>query len=231
MLHSRIHLPHRRTHLPHRFAFSFTLAVAGTLLPAAIIAQEANASHTHIRHVLEAFAATPGGEGLLPTAEAEAAIALRHAGLAARDPTDIGPMKEHARHVLNAINPAESGSGPGLGFGVKAAAEGIIRHVELAAASDAASGNIRTHAGHVTAAARSVAQRADRIVELAGQIQPMSDYNRAYNLVLELRDLCEELTTGADISGDGAISFGEGEGGLEQARQHMELMARGEGLN
>ena len=224
-------MPHRRAHMLHRSVFSVALVVAGTLLPAAVIAQEANASHTHIRHVLEAFPATPGGEGLLPTAEAEAAIALRHARLAARDPTDIGPMKQHARHIMNAINPAASRSGPGLGFGVKAAADGIIRHIELAAVSDAASGNVRTHAGHVTAAARSVTQRADQIVDLAGQILPMSDYNRAYNLVLELRDLCEELTTGADLSGDGAISFGEGEGGLEQVRQHMGLMARGEGLN
>ena len=76
-----------------------------------------------------------------------------------------------------------------------------------------------------------MAQRADQIVDLAGQILPMSDYNQAYDLVLKLRDPVEELTTGADVSGDGAISLAEGEGGLEQVGQHMALMAEGEGLN
>ena len=215
--------------MPYRLVLSFALAAVGGFLPDTVIAQEVNASHTHMRHVLEAFGPTPDGQGLLPTAEAEAAIALQHARLAARDPTNIDPMKQHARHVLNAIDPAEFERGPGLGFGVKAAAEGIIRHIELAAGSDVASGNVRTHAGHVAAAARSLTQRAEQIVEVAGQILPMSDYNRAYTLVLQLRDLCEELTTGVDISGDGAISLSEG--GLEQVRRHMGLMAEGEGLN
>lgn len=217
--------------MPHRLVLSLALAAVGSLLPDAVIAQEANASHTHIRHVNEAFASAPDGEGLLPTSEAEAAIALQHARLAARDPTNIDPMKQHARHVLNAIDPAEFERGPGLGFGVKAAAEGIVRHIELAAGSDAASENVRTHAGHVAAAARAVSERASQIVDLAGQILPMSDYNRAYNVVLQLRDLCEELTAGTDVSGDGAISLAEGEGGLEQVRRHMTLMAEGEGLN
>lgn len=217
--------------MPHRLVFLIVLAGVGGLLPETVIAQEVNASHTHIRHVLEAFASTPDGEGLLPTAEAEAQIALQHARLAARDPTDIDAMKRHAGHVMNAIDPTEFEAGPGLGFGVKASAEGIVRHIELAAGSDAASENVRTHARHVAAAARAVAQRADQIVNLAGQILLMSDYNQAYDLVLKLRDPVEEVTTGADVSGDGAISLGEGEGGLEQVGQHVALMAAGEGLN
>jgi hypothetical protein len=214
--------------MPHGLVFSVALAAVGCCLPGALIAQEANASHTHIGHVLKAFASTPDGQGLLPTAEAEAAIALRHVRLAGRDPTNIDAMKQHARHVLNAIDPVEFAGGPGLGFGVKAAAEGIVRHIELATGSDATSENVRTHAAHVVAAGRSVTRRVAQIVELAGQILPMSDYNRAFNLVLQLRDLCEELTTGADVSGDGVISLGEG--GLEQVRQHTALMAEGEGL-
>ena len=75
-----------------------------------------------------------------------------------------------------------------------------------------------------------MSQRADQIVDLVGQILPLSDYNSAYELVLQLRDLCEELTTGTDVSGDGAISLEEGEGGLEQIRQHLALMTAGEGL-
>ena len=61
--------------MPHRLFFSVVVAAVGAFLPEATLAQEVNASHTHIRHVLETFAPTPEGEGLLPTAVAEAAIA------------------------------------------------------------------------------------------------------------------------------------------------------------
>jgi hypothetical protein len=46
----------------------------------------------HIAHVVNAFAETPKGEGLLPTAMAEAAIAATHAALAAREPENLEAM-------------------------------------------------------------------------------------------------------------------------------------------
>jgi hypothetical protein len=211
-----------------RLMVSLTTAVSWGLLPDAGSAQ-ANASHRHIGHVIEAFAAAPDGAGLLATAEAETAIALRHAQLALRDPTDIDAMKQHSRHVLNTMDPAEFTAGPGLGFGVKAAAAGIVQHIELAATSEGASPNVKTHAAHVSAAAGSVAQRVTEIVELAEQVLTTSDYNRAFGMVERLRRLCQQLTAGLDVSGDGSISLDEG--GLQHARQHMELMAQGEGLD
>jgi len=212
----------------HRWLVSLALMATLGLVPKALNAQAANASHTHVRHVLSAFTSAPEGQGLLPTAEAEAAIAVRHAGLAANDPTDIDRMKEHSRHVLHAIDPTAFAEGPGQGFGVKAAAQGIVRHIELASGSDGASAGVRTHAAHVAAAATSVSQRADQIVDLARQILAAQDYLRASRMVEQLQALCEDLTTGADASGDGVISLDEG--GLQHVRQHMELMAQGEGL-
>jgi hypothetical protein len=116
-----------------------------------------------------------------------------------------------------------------LGFGVKAAAAGIVRHIELAAGSDGASQNVKTHAAHVSAAAGSVAQRVTEMVELAEQVLTTSDYNRAFGMVERLRRLGRQLTSGLDVSGDGSISLDEG--GLQHVRQHMELMAQGEGLD
>lgn len=211
-----------------RSSFSAAFVMIGALIPQVLIAQEANASHAHIRHALEAFTSTPDGAGLLPTAESEAMIAQRHAGLAANDPTDIGPMQQHTRHVLNAIDPERFPEGPGGGFGVKAAADGIARHIELAAASEGASANVRTHAAHVVAAAQAVSQRADEIVALGEQILAAGDYLRASRLVGQMQALCEGLVTGVDSARDGTISLDEG--GLQHVRQHLALMADAEGL-
>ncbi len=210
------------------FAMVVAIAVVGPFQRAA--AQQASAAHTHIGHVLEAFSQTPNGEGLLATAMSEAETAAEHASLAAGgDPTDIDPMIRHTRHVLHAIDPAEFPNGPGLGFGLRPAVQGIARHIELAAASEGASQNVRTHAEHVSTAANAVAERADRIVELARQVLAAGVYNEARPLVQQLRDLCAELLPGADASGDGTISLDEG--GLSHVQRHMTLMAEGEGLN
>lgn len=205
--------------------------VAAVLSPAVgLEAQEGSPAHAHIGHVLDGFGATPDGEGLLPAARAEAEIAATHARLAAGDPTNLEGMRTHARHVLHAVDPGEADGGPGRGFGVRQAAEGIARHIELAAESEGASDNVRTHAAHVAAAARSVADRAREIVEVVGRIEDAYDYTEAGEHVRRLRTLVEDLETGTDADGDGQASWREGEGGLQHVEQHMQLMARGEGL-
>ena len=45
--------------MPQQLFLLIAIAAVGGGLPEAAIAQELNASHTHIRHVLEAFAPTP----------------------------------------------------------------------------------------------------------------------------------------------------------------------------
>src|SRR6185295_19673504 len=54
---------------------------------------------THIGHVMNAFGDTPNGQGLLPTAIAEARVAAQHATLASRNLTSLDAMKTHAGHV------------------------------------------------------------------------------------------------------------------------------------
>jgi hypothetical protein len=213
--------------MPHRSPVPLALMTIAGLLPSTTTAQAVSPSQGHLGHVLEAFTATPDGAGLLPTAEAEVAIALRHAGLAANDPTNIDPMKQHTRHVLNAIDPAAFPEGPGLGFGVRAAADGIVRHIELAAQAEGVSADFRTHAAQAVAAAQGVIRRTQEIEDIGEQILAAGDYLRASRLVDQLRALCEDLTAGADVSGDGTISLDEGEGGLEQVREHVEAMAGG----
>jgi hypothetical protein len=208
-------------------AFAFGLATA---LYATSAMAQGNPVHTHIGHVRTAFGAAPNGQGLLPTAMAEAATAAQHAQLAARDPANLDAMKTHAGHVLHALDPTVVAQGPGQGFGVKRAADAIATHIGMAASAAGASANVTTHANHVGASARGVVARTDEAIAVARSIQAATTAAQAAPLVQQLVTLTQQLTAGRDANGDGQIGWQEAEGGLQQTQQHMNLMATGEGL-
>ena len=135
----------------------------------------------------------------------------------------------HFARVLE-LDPSQIEGGPGKGYGVKRAAEGIIRHIEMAGADDAASENVSLHSTHVASAARNTAARADRIVALAAEIMAAGSADVAAPLMEELASLSEQLTAGVDANGDGRMGWQEGEGGLSTSETHMNLMKRGEGM-
>jgi hypothetical protein len=193
------------------------------------VAGQGNMVQTHIGHVMTGFQGTPNGQGLLPTALAEAKIAAQHAGLAAKNPGDLASMQLHAGHVLHALDPSVEPKGPGQGYGVKRAAQGVAQHIQLAAKSDGASKNVQTHAGHVAASAGTVVTRADQLIAIAQKIRASSSPGDAAPLVSQLNTVAQELTAGMDANKDGRVSWETGEGGLQQAQQHMELLIKGEG--
>ncbi len=209
-------------------------AALAALLAAAVLAgplaAQQNAAHNHIGHVTDAWRDTPDGQGLLPAAIAEAEIAARHAGLAASDPSNFAGMKRHTTHVLHAVDPEQIENGPGLGYGVKRAAAGAAQHITAAAASDGASNAVRTHANHVATSARNTVARADEIVMLAKRIARTTTPADAAPLVEKLNMLAQALLSGVDANGDGRTGWQEGEGGLETARTHANLMKEAEGL-
>jgi hypothetical protein len=100
----------------------------------------------------------------------------------------------------------------------------------MAATAEGASDNVRTHAAHVAASAGNTVQRADAIVALAQQIQATSSATEAMSLLQQLTAETSALVPGLDANGDGRVGWEAGEGGLQQATQHMTLMKRGEGL-
>jgi hypothetical protein len=183
---------------------------------------------THVGHVMNAFSDTPKGLGLLPTAMEEARIAAVHAGLAARDPANLGAMKLHAGHVINAVDPTVVTTGPGLGYGVKRAALGIATHMDLAAKLPGASDNVVMHANHVAVSARNTVQRADAIVALAKRIQAATSASEAAGLVSQLVSLTNEMMLGKDADADGKVTWKDGEGGLQQCDEHVRLLLAGE---
>lgn len=189
-----------------------------------------SAAHTHIGHVATGFPAAPDGAGLLATAAAEAATAAQHARLAADDPSNLPGMKAHAGHVLHALDPAEGSQGPGKGFGVKRAAEGVAAHIEMAANAEGASQAVTTHANHIAAAAKTAAARATEAAAVARRVQAAGTYAEAEPLVMELRTLTRQIVEGHDADGNGTVGWQEGEGGLQQAEQHLTLLREAEEL-
>ncbi|MFY7922143.1 MAG: hypothetical protein ACOVSI_06965 [Gemmatimonas sp.] len=183
---------------------------------------------THIGHVTTSYVDTPDKMGLLPMAFAEAAVASQHATLATRTPTNLAAMQMHAGHVLNALDPSLMKEGPGKGYGLKKAAGGVAQHIELAAKETGASGGVKIHATHIAAAARGTLTRVDAAVALIKQIQSATEAKEAAALISQLASLCNQLAAGADTNADGRVDWGNGEGGLQQAQEHVQLLIAGE---
>lgn len=180
----------------------------------------------HIGHVVNKFFDTPDSLGLLPTAVAEARIAVQHAQLAARNTNVLSAMQTHAGHVINALDPTIVKQGPGRGYGVKKAATGVATHIELAAKAPGASAAVITHSVHIATAARSTVARADKIIAIAQKIQAATTAQEAASLVAQMVSLCDQLIAGEDVNGDGRITWDNGEGGLQQVQEHVDLMLK-----
>jgi len=187
-------------------------------------------SHNHIGHVMTMWKDTPGTQGFLPVAIADAKVAAAHAGYMQKSLDNLDSMKLHAGHVLNALDPSIEMKGPGSGYGVKRAAAGASQHVELAAKSEGASKGVQTHAGHVTTSLADVTQWTDAAIATAQKIRAAVSASEAAPLVAELTAQINNINNGVDANKDGSIGWQTGEGGLAQANQHMMLMMKGEGL-
>ena len=210
-----------------RFAsvlFALMLAVG------AVSAQTPDGVKTHIGHVQTSFMGTPMNQGLLPTAIAEAKIAAQHAALAVKSNTNLDQMKLHAGHVLHALDPSVEASGPGLGYGVKRAAQGAAQHIELAAKVEGASKNVMTHSGHVATSAGNVVKRADEMISVAREIRAATTVAQAAPHTEHLNMLAQQLYAGLDADKNGQVGWQAGEGGLQQAETHLGLLVKGEGL-
>jgi hypothetical protein len=207
------------------------LVFLGAPLASGLSAQEA-AAHTHIQHVADAFAGAPQGLGLLPTAIAEAEVVIQHAELAAAEPGNLAAIQRHATHVLHAVDPAlAEGGGPGLGYGLRPAAEGVARHIQLAADSEGASDDVELHARHIRTSAQNVVERADAIADLAARIRAAATADEASELLEELTEIAEAVIDGVDANRDGGVGWRKTEGGLEQARQHVNVLKDAEELS
>lgn len=207
--------------------FSITLMGIGA---SSVQAAKGGMAHAHIGHVMTGWGDTPGGKGLLPTAIAEANIAMKHAGFAAKQPGNLSWMKTHTRHVLHALDTSVEAKGPGKGYGMIKAAAGAVKHIGFSAKSPGASGNVKAHTVHVTASTNNAIARAREIVKIGKQVLAAGSASQAAPLVGKIKTLTTQLMAGMDANGDGKITWKPGEGGLAEAAKHMGFMTKGEGL-
>lgn len=206
---------------------SLALAADSVPPPGAYDAPIPEGAATHLDHITSAYPDAPGGMGLVPAGMAEAEIAAEHVRLAGRDSTNLSNMVRHIAHVLHAIDPAEVGQGPGMGYGFKRAAEGVLTHLELAMASgEELPGVLELHAPYVERAARGASARADQAIELARGIQRASSAREANRLVRQLDHVVRAMAYGDDRDGDGRIGYTEAESGLAQVEYHLTLVRR-----
>jgi hypothetical protein len=189
-----------------------------------------NMAHVHMGHVTDSWGDTPDEMGLLPTAIAEAEIAVQHAGFAAEQLDNLEWMQTHAKHVLHAVDPSAIAEGPGLGYGVKNAAGGVAKHIGFAAESDAATENVKLHAVHVATSADNTLWRVDEVARYAWQVLAASTAAEAAPAAKQMLRHATQLLDGRDANGDGNVTWQQDEGGLRASEEHMGFMRAGENL-
>lgn len=209
-----------------RTAISLSLlAVAGLLALSLPAHAQQKQSHAYLLQVM-----TGDGKGYLPMAEAEVQTALIQATLALRKPDDLAHLQAQARAAQHAIDPSRIKEGPGRGFGVRKAAEGVVSYVTAAGKSPDASEKVRSYSRWVAVSAENVIVRADRITDLLGKVERMETAKNAARVMHLVRRMCQEILLGKDTNKDGEVSWKKHEGGLAQAKRYTTVMLRLEKL-
>jgi hypothetical protein len=210
---------------------SVVVALTGAPLPGQVVRGmtfpvPAGKAGMHLGHVLNGYDDTPGLQGLLPVAMAEARVAAQHATLATRQPDNLQYMKTHSEHVMHALDPSTVPQlmAPGQGYGLRKSVGNIATHIELAAKEQDASPNIVTHARHVAMSTANTLSRVEQMLSLAAQVRAATSAADAAKLVSQLASLGEQLVAGADTNGDGRVTFETSEGGMQHVDQHVKFM-------
>ena len=186
-------------------------------------APEPKEYESRLGHIRDAWPETPGGVGLIAILEEELDIAAAHAGYAATDLENLDNIQLHTDHVRHAVDPASlrSGQGPGRGYGVLRAAQDARDRLAWALAAEDASDSLKLHAEHVDAAAANILFWAGKVLDKAGQIVGGASPVASAFFAEEIVEHLDWMRNGRAAAGDGAIGWGEGEGGLAQMKEHL----------
>lgn len=208
-------------------ARALTLAVALSAVPGNAGAQQSTREAlTHLLHVVNGFAAAPGGRGLAVAAASEVNVAMMHANFAAGHVHDLQTMKDNARRVVHSVTPQDRTRGPG----VKRSVELVAAHIDMAVAAPGASEAVRRLGPNVAIAARAVAARAQTLSELGARVLAAASVADAAPLVQQLSAMALELDTGRDANGNGRIDIDGTEPGLNQVEAHLYAILEAEKL-
>ncbi len=192
--------------------------------------QDKTMAQEHIAHVMIRWDDTPLNDGFLPTALKEAIVAAAHAQYSKDELGNLAGMQLHATHVRHAIDPALEESGPGLGYGLLKASEGVVKHITLASQMHDASDAVKSHTIHVVKATETTMSRAKEALRAADAILAATTAEEANPYAVQMAAMAEAAHLGLDVNGDGQITWDNDEGGLKVADQHMGFMLEAEGL-
>jgi hypothetical protein len=206
------------------------LAAALLAMSSEVAGQQTGEALTHFNHVATGFTGAPGGRGLVVTTAIEVNTAMMYSNFAAGSPTDLDAMKANVRNVLHALVPEQGGKGPGLGFGVKRAAEAVVTHIELAVKAPGASEVLLKLGPAVAQAGRAVSARAQAMADLGTRVLATQTAAQAAPLVGELRALALQLDLGRDANGNGQIEVNAIEPGMNQLEAQVYSIFEGDKL-
>lgn len=192
--------------------------------------QQTGEALTHFSHVATGFGGAPGGRGLVVTMAMEANTAMMYANFAVGSPASLEAMKANVRNVLHALVPEQGAKGPGLGFGVRRAAEAVATHIELAVKSPGGSETLRKLGPGVGQAARAVAARAQEMADIANRVLASPTAAQAAPLVEQLRALALQLDLGRDVDGNGRVDVNGVEPGMNQLEAQVYSILEGDKL-
>ena len=209
----------------------YALVLAALLtIPEEVAGQQTGEALTHFNHVAIGFTGAPGSRGLVVTTAIEVNTAMMYANFAAGNATNLNAMKTNVRNVLHALVPEQGAKGPGLGFGVKRAAEAVVTHIELAVKSPGASETLRKLGPAVAQAARAVAARAQEMADLGTRVLAAQTAAQAAPLTEQLRAVALQLDLGRDMNGNGQIEVNAIEPGMNQLEAQVYSIFEGDKL-
>lgn len=182
-----------------------------------------------ILNVTRGSPATPGNVGFLRLAEVEAASALEQADLALAA-EDLEAMQSHMRRLLTAMDPKAGQSGTATRTGLIYAAAAINANLSIARAMEEASINLKTQADRAIVSSDNVIEWSQIVAETTETALQSSSIEVARKTMVPARLALNDIIYGKDADGDGKVGWQRGEGGLQQVREYVEYLAKGEGL-
>ena len=169
------------------------------------------ATRARLDTLLTATSGTPDGQGLLPTAIAEARAVVDQAVRAERA-DDLATIHQAAGEILTALDPSLPRAGT-TWYGIRRAVQAIA--VEGAALAGDRAADAQRTAPRVADAVRNVLAWSDALAAVARQVREARDVAEARTLTPGLRRLAQQLLQGRDADGDGRVTFAAGEPGLQ----------------
>lgn len=209
-------------------ATKFLAVYLVSLLPALAAAQQDQILPL-ILNITKGSPATPGNVGYLRLAEAEAATALEQVDLSLAA-EDLTSMQSHLRNLLTTIAPSNTQSGMQTRTGLIYATAAINANLSIAQQMEGASANLKTQAGRAIVASDNVIEWVQEVAAMTETALQSPSIETARKTMVPARAALHDVIYGTDADGDGKIGWHQGEGGLQQVREYVEYLAKGEGL-